>query len=114
MLPLPLDVLRLIYAFDSTYRHLFNLCLLQLEMRLFREHRLLPRRGVLKRVRVDRVVWAWAGDVPVVLSWTGPGKSVGTGHSDMPGCGCTKCAHGQPKPRPARRPKTQDQTEAEA
>jgi hypothetical protein len=85
MLPLPLDVLRLIYAFDSTYRHLFNLCLLQLEMRLFREHRF-PRRGVLKRVRVDRVVWAWAGDVPVVLSWTGPGKSVGTGHSNMPGC----------------------------
>ena len=102
MLPLPLDVLRLIYAFDPTYRHLFNLCLLQLEM-LFREHRF-PRR-VLKRVRVDRVLWAWAGDVPVVLSWTGPGKSVGTGHSDMPGCGCTKCAHGRPKPRPAR-PKT--------
>jgi hypothetical protein len=30
MLFLPLDVLRLIYAFDPTYRHLFNLCLLQL------------------------------------------------------------------------------------
>jgi hypothetical protein len=27
---------------------------------------------VLKRVRVERVLWAWAGGVPVVLSWTGP------------------------------------------
>jgi hypothetical protein len=98
MLPLPFDVLRLIYALDPTYRHVFNLCLLQLEL-LFREHRFLRR--VLKRVRVGRVLWAWASDVPVVLSWTGPGKSVGTGHSDMPGCGCSKCAHGRPKPRPA-------------
>jgi hypothetical protein len=82
-----------------TYRHVFNLCLLQLEV-LFREHRF--ARRVLKRVRVERVLWAWAGDVPVVLSWTGADKSVGSGHSDMPGCGCNKCAHGRPKPRPAR------------
>ena len=98
MLPLPLDVLRLIYSYDPTYRHVFNLCLLQLEV-LFREHRF--ARRVLRRVRVERVLWAWAGDVPVVLSWTGPDKSVGTGHSDM--CGCKKCSHGaraKPKPRP--------------
>jgi hypothetical protein len=84
--------------------------LLQLEL-LFREHRF-PRR-VLKRVCVDRVLWAWAGDVPVVLSWTGPGKSMGTGHSDMPGCGCTKC---QVRARPAEAAPgaSQDQTEAEA
>jgi hypothetical protein len=76
----------------------FNLCLLQLEV-LFREHRF--ARRVLRRVRVERVLWTWAGDVPVVLSWTGPDKSVGTGHSDM--CGCKKCSHGaraKPKPRP--------------
>jgi hypothetical protein len=89
---------------------LFNLCLLQLEM-LFREHRF-PRR-VLNRVRVDRVLWAWAGEVPVVLSWTGPGKSVDTGHSDMPGCGCTKCSHSRPKPRPAR-PKTKPKPKPKA
>jgi hypothetical protein len=60
MLPLPLDVLRLIYELDPTYRHLFNLCLLHLEHRF--------SRRVMKRVRGDRVIWAWAGDVPVVLS----------------------------------------------
>jgi hypothetical protein len=50
---------------------------------------------------VERVLWAWAGDVPVVLSWTGPDKSVGTGHSDM--CGCKKCSHGaRAKPKPSR------------
>jgi hypothetical protein len=41
--------------------------------------------------------------VPVVLSWTSPDKSVGTGHSDM--CGCKKCSHGaraKPKPKPPR------------
>ena len=110
MLPLPLDVLRLIYAFDPTYRHLFNLCLLQLEL-LFREHRF-PRR-VLKRVRVDRVLWAWAGDVPVVLSWTRARESLGSRHSDMPGCGCTKCSHSRPKPRPAR-PKTKPKPKPKA
>ena len=105
MLPLPLDVLRLIYSYDPTYRHVFNLCLLQLEV-LFREHRF--ARRVLKRVRAERVLWAWAGDVPVVLSWTGARESLGSGHSDMPGCGCNKCAHGaraKPKPRPKTRPK---------
>jgi hypothetical protein len=50
---------------------------------LFREHRF-PRR-VLKRVRVNRVLWAWAGDVPVVLSWTRARESLGSRHSDMPG-----------------------------
>jgi hypothetical protein len=40
---------------------------------------------VLKRVRVERVLWAWAGDVPVVLSWTGARESLGSGHSVMPG-----------------------------
>ena len=100
MLPLPLDVLRLIYSYDPTYRHVFNLCLLQLEV-LFREHRF--ARRVLRRVRVERVLWAWAGDVPVVLSWTGARESLGSRHSDMPGCGCNKCSHGaraKPKPRP--------------
>jgi hypothetical protein len=38
-------------------------CLLQLEV-LFLEHRF--ARRVLRRVRVERVLWAWAGDVPVV------------------------------------------------
>jgi hypothetical protein len=37
MLPLPLDVLRLVCAFDTTYRHVYNLCLLELEV-LFGEH----------------------------------------------------------------------------
>jgi hypothetical protein len=100
MLPLPLDVLRIICAFDPTYRHVFITYACSNSSCCSAEHRF-PRR-VLKRVRVDRVLWAWAGDVPVVLSWTSPGKSVGTGHSDMPGCGCNKCAHGRPKPRPAR------------
>ena len=42
MLPLPIDVLRLICSYDPTYRHVFNLCLLQLEV-LFREHRFARR-----------------------------------------------------------------------
>jgi hypothetical protein len=106
MLSFPRDVLRLIYSHDPTYRHVFNLCLLQLEV-LFREHRFARRLRVLGRVRVERVLWTWAGDVPVVLSWTGPDKSVGTGHSDM--CGCKKCSKGaraEPKPpRVGPRPK---------
>jgi hypothetical protein len=53
MLPLPLDVLRLVYAFDPMY----SLCLLELEV-LFGEHRF-PRR-VLRRMRVERVLWACA------------------------------------------------------
>jgi hypothetical protein len=93
MLPLPLDVLRLVYAFDPTYRHVYNLCLLELEV-LFGEHRF-PRR-VLRRMRVERVLWAWAGDVPLVLSWTRARESLGSRHSDMPGCGCACQVFAQP------------------
>jgi hypothetical protein len=93
MLPLPLDMLRLVYAFDPTYRHAYNLCLLELEV-LFGEHRF-PRR-VPRRMRVKRVLWAWAGDVPVVLSWARARESLRIRHSDMPGCGCAKCAHSRP------------------
>jgi hypothetical protein len=78
----------------------YNLgCLLELEV-LFGEHRF-PRR-VPRRMRVERVLWAWAGDVPVVLSWTRARESLRSRHSNMPGCGCTKCLHSRPKPRPAR------------
>jgi hypothetical protein len=95
MLPLPLDVLRLVYAFDPTYRHVYkHLCLLlELEvlLLLFGEHRF-PRR-VLRRMRVERVLWVCAGNVPVVLSWTRARESLRSRHSDMPGCGCTKCSH---------------------
>jgi hypothetical protein len=107
ILSLPLDVLRLVYALDPTYRHVYNLCLLELEV-LFGEHRF-PRRVLSKAEgcvwSVERVLWAMAGDVPVVLSWTRARESLRSRHSDMPVCGCTKCSHSRPTPRPQRGPR---------
>ena len=64
--PLPLHLVRMIYQYDATYRHAFNVCLLEL-MLLF--HRYERVRRVFRRLRRDRLVFQLysAGGVNVIM-----------------------------------------------
>lgn len=64
--PLPVHLVRMIYQYDTTYRHAFNVCLLEL-MLLF--HRYEQVRRVFRRLRRDRLVFQLysAGGVNVIM-----------------------------------------------
>ena len=65
-LPLPLNLVRLIYEFDATYRHAFNVCLLEM-MLLFHRYECVWR--VFRRLRHDRIVFELycSGGVNVIM-----------------------------------------------
>lgn len=66
MFDLPPEVQRLIYAYDATYRRIFNLCLLQMMLLFHETHGSVCK--VLRSIYIQKLKWDMVNDVPVILS----------------------------------------------